>query len=446
MKCGGQPPIVLRDWSVEVLNLVDVEENLKCDARWQLIERIVHTEPFKKSTRLPGLLRYLAERSINGHLHELTEQRIGTSVFGKPADYSPAEDSAVRVHVRQLRLRLHEYFDSEGRDETLIVDIPKGSYSLVFHSGIRESASPIEIPVVTPVAEARKMRMGIRQVFPWLAMTAALICALGWYHAHTTMQASRRVPWPLNTILQDDQQTAVVLGDCKLMLRLSAGKEIPLQEFLNRDYLKNLITPGMPENEARLINYIAESQLTSYANVFVATTLVKLAGPHSDQLVIRGASDLNPRELEHGNYIFIGSSASNPWVSLFENNLNFEVVEDSVGGKTYFRNKKPRPGEQSIYQGLEHTGSAGEDFATISFLPNSRGRGSVLILQGLMQEGTEAAGLLLADAAHRAKLEQAIGVRDNPQNPTYFEALIRARSVAGAPVSVDIVSTRIINP
>jgi hypothetical protein len=429
-----------------VSDFFDAEAELKCDARWQLIERILLTDPFKKSTRLPGLLCYLAERSIRGNLSELTEQRIGTILFGKPADYSPVEDSAVRVHVRQLRLRLHEYFDSEGRNETLIIDIPKGSYSLVFHNGLRESASLIEIPAAAPVAGPKKMRMWMRQAFPWLAMTAALICALGWYHAHTAMQESRQVPWPLNAMVQDDQQTTVVLGDAKLMLGISEGKEISLQEFLNRDYLKNLITPGMPENEARLINYISAAQLTSYANVFVSTTLVKLAGPHCDQLVIRGASDLDPRELEHGNYIFIGSPASNPWVSLFENKLDFEIVQDTIGGRSYFRNKKPRPGEQSVFQGLEHAGTEGEDFATISLLPNSRGPGSVLILQGLSHEGTEAAGLLLADPGDRAKLEQAIGVREDPRKPAYFEALIRARAVAGAPLTVDIVSTRTINP
>ena len=156
------------------------------------------------------------------------------------------------------------------------------------------------------------------------------------------------MPWPLNEIVQDDQQTTVVLGEGNLMLRLFAGKEIPLQEFLNRDYLKNQVTPGMPENEARLINYISASQMTSYANVFVATTLVRLTGPHSDQLVIRGASDLSPRDLERGNFIFVGSSSSNPWVSLFESKLNFEIVEAIVGERSYFRNKQPRPGKQDV--------------------------------------------------------------------------------------------------
>jgi hypothetical protein len=108
--------------------------DMELDERWQLIERILATGPFQKSVRLPNLLRYMAERAIHGHLEDLTEYRIGSAVFGKPANYSPTEDSSVRVHVRQLRLKLHEYFDSEGRNSTIIVEIPKGAYTPVFRS------------------------------------------------------------------------------------------------------------------------------------------------------------------------------------------------------------------------------------------------------------------------------------------------------------------------
>lgn len=158
------------------------------------------------------------------------------------------------------------------------------------------------------------------------------------------------------------------------------------------------------------------------------------------------ARDLNRRDLEQGNYVFVGGPTSNPWVSLFADKLNFQVVEDGVGGKMYFRNRKPLPGEQATYQGLEHTGSAGEDYATISLLPSSSGEGNVLVLQGPRQEGTEALGVFLADAADRTGLMQALGIRNGSQPSTYFEALIQTQAVAGAPLSVHVVATRIIRP
>src|SRR5260370_31163441 len=109
---------------------VDIEH----DERWLLIERIVASAAFRKSGRLRDLLPHVARHSICGDLAELAEQRIGQAVFAKPVDYSPTEDSSVRVHIRQLRLKLHEYFDSQGRHESLTVEIPKGSYALAFHS------------------------------------------------------------------------------------------------------------------------------------------------------------------------------------------------------------------------------------------------------------------------------------------------------------------------
>src|SRR5664279_6504235 len=108
--------------------MTEVDPELRTDVRWQLIERIIVSPPFQKSARLRDLLCFLAERTLRGQTQDLSEHNIGSAVFGKAQDYSVVEDSSVRVHVRQLRLKLHEYFDGEGRDEASIVEIPKGAY------------------------------------------------------------------------------------------------------------------------------------------------------------------------------------------------------------------------------------------------------------------------------------------------------------------------------
>src|SRR5215472_8495400 len=104
------------------------------DERWQLVQRIVASAPFQKSGRLRDLLQYITEQTIRGFGHDLTEQHIGEAVFHKSRGYSPLEDSSVRVHARQLRLKLHEYFDGVGRDEPLVLEIPKGAYAPVFRA------------------------------------------------------------------------------------------------------------------------------------------------------------------------------------------------------------------------------------------------------------------------------------------------------------------------
>src|ERR1700735_550164 len=121
-------------------------DDLLNDERWQLVQRIVASPPFQKGTRLRDLLQFITEQTIHGKAHELTEQHIGNALFHKPSDYSPLEDSSVRVHARQLRLKLHEYFNEDGRDEPLILDIPKGSYAPVFRAVPKPVIAPAPVP------------------------------------------------------------------------------------------------------------------------------------------------------------------------------------------------------------------------------------------------------------------------------------------------------------
>lgn len=419
------------------------------DPRWKLVERILLTAPFQSSTNLHGLLSYLAERSIQSSGEPPTERQIGIAVFGKASDYSPAEDSAVRVHIRQLRLRLHEYFAQEGRKETLRVEIPRRSYTLEFHETIPELlplvAPPLPVkPIPHPAPDVSRPGAAAQKVLLWLALTVAAVCAVGWYHAAAGV-AHARAPWPLNTVIQQGQQTRVVVSDSSLMLRLVGQHQITLDEYLQPGYRKSLIPPNLPDNLERLTDYVLESQLASFADLSTIAALMKVAGPLDKQVVITSARDLDRRDLEQGNYVFVGSPTSNPWVALFADKLNFQEVEQDVGGRIYFLNRNPLPGEKTQYEGLESTGSTGEDYATISVLPGPIGQGNVMVLQGLRQEGTEALSALLADAGDRDRLQKAVQRGAQSSSP-YFEALIRSQAVAGAPVSVNIVAVRSIRP
>ena len=417
---------------------------LHSDPKWRLVQRILLSTPFQKSANLHALLSFLAEHSMLGKAEGLTERQIGIAVFGKPLDYSPAEDSAVRVHVRQLRLRIHEYFAQEGRNDTLRVDIPKGSYVLEFHDSQPEiSPKPAPVPLVAEPGRTRQL--GVREVLFWVAVIATAVCAFGWYHSAKPL-AHSRVPWPLDAIVQPSRPTRIVVSDGNLCtIRPLAKSEVTLEQYLQPGFVESLTPPHLDQKLSSMMTYVASSELTSFADVAVVSALVKLAGANSDQIALSSARSLDRRDLEKGNYIFVGSATSNPWVTLFYNQLNFQMVEEGIGGRMFFRNRPPRPGEQQEYQGLAHTGSTGEDYATISLLPGEMGQGNVMILQGLRQEGTEALSVLLSDAEDRAKLQNAVRQNSNSDSP-YFEALVRSQAVAGAPVSVDIVAVRTIVP
>ena len=96
------------------------------------IQRIVSSKAFKTSEVHRNLLNYLAEKSLSGTAQNLKEYTVGLDVFGKPATYDPRQESVVRMHVGRLRQKLSEYYRTEGLDDPVVVDLPKGAFTLTF--------------------------------------------------------------------------------------------------------------------------------------------------------------------------------------------------------------------------------------------------------------------------------------------------------------------------
>ncbi len=427
--------------TIQISDLVD-------DERWQLVQRIVSSHAFQKSARLRDLLQHITERSIHGHAHELTEQHIGEALFHKPSGYSPLEDSSVRVHVRQLRLKLHEYFNEEGRSETVVLDIPKGSYVPNFR--------PLTIPTVAPaepheVTSAPKSAPK-RQHLPW-ALVAVLIVICAGLLLQVLRQRTSSIPsatialpaWPFSEILDKKHQTTIVVADSNYgMERILTSKSGSLDLYLRHELSNSPEVSKLSAGGSSFRDYVSESTLTSFADVADVVSLLKVAGAFQGQVIVRYPRDLRIRDLDHDNFVFIGSPGSNPWVSLFQDRLNFRESEGEVGKSAKaFVNTNPLPGEKARYEGLRWTGTVGEDYATISLLPNLTHDGAILILQGLQQEGTEAAGRFLADEVNRKQLLNALGISGTePNEKIWFEALIRSRTVSGAPDSATLIAVR----
>jgi hypothetical protein len=422
--------------------------DLQTDERWQLVQRIVSSPHFQKSTRLRELLQYIVEQTLRGNAHELTEQHIGNALFHKPSDYSPLEDSSVRVHVRQLRLKLHEYFNEDGRNEPVILEIPKGSYAPLFRA-----AQKSEVP---PATAERRVIASVawpwQAILPWVLCGAlALLSGVLAYRAiaHRAVSVAPTpvaLSWPFSQIFDARHQTIIVVADSNYgMARILSGQPGSLDQYLHREFLQGPEASKIGAANARLSEYLSNSTLTSFADVADVVALYRMAGPLQAQVLVRYPRDLRLRDLDHNNYIFIGSPGSNPWVTLLQDKLNFRETEGVVGNSAKaFLNKNPLPGEQARYEGLRWTGTMGEDYATISLLPNATHDGSVLILQGLQQEGTEAAGRFLADEENHRQLMSALHISDTESRsqPIWFESLIRSRTVSGAPNTTTLVAVR----
>jgi hypothetical protein len=122
------------------------------------IQRIVSSKTFKTSEVHRNLMAYLAEKSLLGEAQNLKEYTVGLDVFGKPSTYDPRQESVVRMHVGRLRQKLTEYYRTEGVQDPVLVDLPKGGFALTF------APRPVAIePEVAPPDISRSGCSGSRR-------------------------------------------------------------------------------------------------------------------------------------------------------------------------------------------------------------------------------------------------------------------------------------------
>src|SRR3954454_18808728 len=96
------------------------------------VEKVINSQVLHGSESLCKLLRYLAEHALDHPGSSLKEYQIATEVFGRPSDFDPQHDSTIRVQAGRLRIKLSEYYATEGVADDLVIEIPKGAYVVSF--------------------------------------------------------------------------------------------------------------------------------------------------------------------------------------------------------------------------------------------------------------------------------------------------------------------------
>jgi hypothetical protein len=425
------------------------------DPSWKLVQRISASSNFQKSPRLQELLLYICERALLNRPDDLREQLIGCRVFLRRPDYNSGEDNIVRVEVRRLRKRLEDYFNSEGRDEPIVISIPKGSYVPVFQprerafaeaapaaSAIPETLpAPVAQPVPVPAAPAPSTRW---YRLAMVAVIAVSLLGIGFWAGRRKAAAvagGAATDWsPLWPVLFNrDQQTLIVCADSALVMAQALTKNpVSLDDYMKRQYTSG--HDSLETDVKRIFGLLSGWIWTDLADVRLVDRFHRVNAGAWDRVSIRTARTTQIHDFTSGNAVILGSTQSNPWNTLFEQQLNFRIEWDERTRTAMVRNKSPLAGEQPIYK---EAGSV--VYSTISFVPNLRRNGSVLIVAGTNGQGTETAGEHITTAATYSRLMDMITSRNGGDLP-YFEVLLKSGALEGIAKDAEVVAYRIISP
>jgi hypothetical protein len=378
----------------------------------------------------------LADHALRAPGTPIKEYQIATEVFGRPADFDPRLDSTVRVQTGRLRSKLSEYYGGPGAEDRVIVELPKGSYSLTIHERVLPEPPPPVAPVLTAVpALIAAPTPGQRHPFVvgfWIlaALSAGLLVALvalliGRQAAPSSMQA----------------KAAPVFH--KFWQEFIDTPERPWVIFSNAEFI------GRPETGMRYYDARRDpgtsilDHYTGVGEVLGIHELDSLFTSLNHSVRVKRGRLLSLDDAKNNDLIFIGSPTEN--LSLRElpttQDFVFRLADSGPRkGDLNIVNMKPRTGEDAAFWGSP-TVPISEDHALIALVPGMNSSRWIMILAGTTTIGTQAA---VEFVTREKNVQELVDKVEGPDGKILaFEAVIRVKVTGGVPVGTQLVALHV---
>jgi hypothetical protein len=416
----------------ERLHKVTEQAPPAAEARLGQLQRILESRTFRSTEVLKRLLDYLVRKELLGESEELKEYTVGVEAFAKPPDYDPKTDSSVRVQAGKLRQKLDEYYRTEGGDDPLIVELPKGHFRLSFRERTREAG------------EAAVPAAGISRRLVWLVIGGIVLALTAGYAGWRLGQNRSTLPRFTSAEVRelwrpflDDPRPAVV--------SLGAPLFAKVQGTFFRDPVMNSWDKAQDSNGVKELEQalggkaVPQNPYTGVGEASAAFELARLFLSQNKDLNLAVSSGLTWEDIGRNNVIFVGPPKYNLQTRDLPVEMDFAVEHSRVV------NRHPRPGEPPSYN---ETWSADravlqEGHALISRLPGLHGTGYIMMLASTSTEGTRAAVEYVTRPDYAARLVRSLRGKDGVL-PKYFQVVVRAQFKSQVPIHVEQVTAHVL--
>lgn len=422
------------------------------EERRALIERVAASAQFGRSARLRDFLLYVGGQSLKAGCPEIHEQEIGAKVFGRPASYDRSQDNIVRVNATELRKRIELYFATEGTQENLILEIPRGGYKPVFRWRGADAGVPATGPKPTQKDSARNdagigegalSRHVTATLLAVLCVVLAVLCGVLFQQNQSmkkllyTWEGKPALAAFWGNFLSYKQQTDVVLPDDSLsVIEDMVRRPISLGDYLNRNYMRAIQASDLSADRKADLDHIDSHNLITFGGVRAAQQMlaqIPVTSPTHLTLSRFYVADA----IKHNNVILIGGRKANPWVHLFDDQMNFVTDFDNSGSQAFVTNVHPKAGEQAAYT-VFYDPNAFVGYSVIAFLPNPSRTGNAIILAGTDSDATDAAAEFLTSEADMEGFQNTLHASSFP----YFEILLKTSRLSGTSLRAEVLAYR----
>lgn len=373
---------------------------LALEASSAQIQRIVQSKAFRTSEVHRNLLTYLADKSLSGDADNVKEYTIGLDVFGKPDSYDPRQESTVRMHVARLRQKLAEYYRTEGIDDPIFVDLPKGGFRVTFEPRTVAAVPDPEAPVAQP--KGRTGRYWLEVV-----LVAALLVAGG---------------------------TALYFAN--QLWRLQAPEAVAVEMTPE---LRQLWEPLVSSSRPLIVAVSTAKPETPGAGP--ASGLFRLGeflGKLKTSVQVLESNQIEAPEVAMGNVVYVGRmDGDNRQMQAMVEGRPFVLDVQGI------HNTQPLSGEPSLFADrlpADPTDTE-ESFALVSRVPGLYGNGEVLYLSGNRVAAITGGVQAFTDPKFAATLVSEMKDASG-KLPQYYQVVLKVRAMDGMPIDTRYVLHR----
>jgi hypothetical protein len=421
----------------------------------EAVRRVAASVAFHRADVLKALLDYLQIQEALGRAHEVSESEIARKVMGRGATFSPESDSSVRTRFLALRKKLDEYYAGEGKDATIRLDIPRGTYSLRFIPNTPPStnadvAPAPPQPTVLPQAAGKSARgpflLGLCLGMALLAIGFGLWTSL--YVRPETSEAKLLLKaW--GSMLERGSSLTVAIGTpASFFIRDFGDAEPPVGDPDYRLQFKR--DPEFEDWYKRTRNYSLGRNWIFHPNAHsplwgdaaAASVLSRMFGANGVIVEQLPSARIHPVALRDRNSVIIGRPEYTQAArSLIPDNgllIDYSAKDRLVG----VHNRKPKQGEKEWWFA---SGDLRHNHGLITVLgADGLSNKRVVLLSGINSDGAEAGARFLTTPQNLTDLDQRFAKLGLTQWPKRYQVVVRTESMDTYSLQVNFEFLRIL--
>ena len=411
--------------------------NCTAEEKRAALDHVLQSNTFERADLLRRFLRYICEMEIAGRAYEINEYTIATDALGRPATYSPGEDSSVRSRAHAVREKLAAFYEAEGAEAPLRIQLHKGSYIPHFASRAEsERRAELSPSRIVPTA-ARGFAAGVILTAALAVLTFLLLPPVKVRGSAATIL---REFW--GPLLQPGNDVILCIATAPSMLLHSYqdGTAPPEPRIFRTppEVAKWYDDLHMLDNGGRLYAQTSQNTILFGDNLAAVAAAKTLAAAGKSTQILPEYS-IGQLALRGRDVVLIGSPNYSPLAARILQKTPFSVRYDPVTKLEVISTEGSTSEPRVVYSSQRNTQSGGGGlklaYGLITVAPSPPGGDEsghrIVLISGISSAGTQAAMEFFCSTASLSNLKSRWGAAASAALPSSYQVVVRCAVVKG---------------